>query len=132
MQQSNINKEKIRSILSAMERSIDVARRKRLNQSDDVSQPACEERASTEHNQPQHGPDTCSQNGPSPTSHPSHTPPSNIADRNTLGIDGEKHAESATTPADQDAQPPRLKARPKRPSAFFHPPAEQSWQSRVG
>lgn len=124
MQQSNSNNEKIRNILAAMEKSIDVARRKRLNTSGDIQDTADDP----------------------PTQSPSHEPSASTEEQETRrvpnppSINGNGHCEDAHDKSNSpeppapgtDNDPPRQKARPKRPSTFFHPRGEAAWQSRVG
>lgn len=133
MQQSNTNNDKIRPILAAMERSIDVARRKRLNHSDQVTDVAADDEADPT--------DSRSFRDASRSHSGPHSPPSSPSSSDSvpthgteLGTNGSGHQDSAIKPGGQgDSHPPRLKARPKRPSEFFRPPpAESGWQSRAG
>lgn len=124
MQQSNSNNQKIRSILAAMEKSIDVARRKRLNQPDDVSDSIPEgDRNTTENVSKESTHSSAFTRLPSP-------PSINGAGENGDPDTGPRPSDRSTP--DDAAAPQRQKARPKRPSEFFHPRGESTWQSKVG
>lgn len=85
--------DKVRPILQAMERSIDTARRRRLNTEDE--------------------PATAEEAAPSAPSQPASIRP-----------------EQGDEP--ESANPPRLKARPKRPSSFLRSDNAPELQTRIG
>jgi hypothetical protein len=129
MEKPKATSEKIRSILTAMERSIDSARRKRLNQpGETIPADQAHDEASTI---------PADRDGESENHLRNDHPDSATGESTTApecGRSDEKrhHDDSSHESSGSDAPPPRLKARPKRPSAFFTPPGPQSWQSRAG
>lgn len=129
MQQSNTNTEKIRSILASMERSIDNARRKRLNKSEMMQTDSSDERIKVSDSSAENSTEEHSRQSYAPSYNPSassthHAPAER--DNSDLNVSGKGDNVSG----DSD-NPPRLKARPKRPSAFFQPMGESEWQSRA-
>jgi len=126
MQQSNMNTQEIRSILAAMERSIDDARRKRLNQPDDVPESRTDEASERETAE-----NRSSQNSAqSPQREESSS--GDPAARDHVESNRLAHESPVHDPEHDPQRPARLKARPKRPSAFFRPQTESGWQSRAG
>jgi hypothetical protein len=127
MQNPKTNNEKIRSILALMERSIDVARRKRLNEPDEETHLTSPDHLPTEAARKELiSNDQAHRNGPTEsTSSPNwHT--------SNGGTNGDVDSNGPAQTSNTDASPQRLKAKPKRPSDFFRPHPESNWQSRVG
>lgn len=113
MDRTRAASEKIRPFLEAMERSIDQVRRKRMQDAGELEvQPA-------------------SIPSPGPSS-PSEAASDGITHRDPPKASPLTPPGSASTNSD-DASPPRLKARPKRPTAFTNTAYEQdNYRSQAG
>ncbi len=114
MDRTKAASDRIRPFLEAMERSIDDVRRKRMQESGESPAPLMS---------PSPTPST-GESSPTgsyqPTDHPSPPTPSTGADE-------------ALDSGPDDAPPVRLKARPKRPSAFTNSPYERDgYRSQAG
>lgn len=143
MERTRSASDKIRPFLEAMERRIDKVRRDRLEESGESDVHATGRSGGHPNGRP---PGTAYTNGPTTPTHQSAAPnpsPSAPAASNDEAVIGRPHGTSANPASNpsnnedgEDAEnkpPQRLKARPKRPSAFTNRPFDQdNYRSQAG